>query len=99
MNSDFWIRLCLGALVIVGVHTLFLKEMLLEWLGELLARRLPYVLLKPLFECPPCMASIWGTMIWFGTGGQIDRFWPIYCLALCGLLKLISIEWLNRRNE
>lgn len=46
---------------------------------------------KPLYRCPYCMSSIWGTLTWLwwvqfsplpiGT-------WPIYCLVLCGAMYM-----------
>ena len=45
-------------------------------------------ILKPLFDCPPCMASVWGLLGWF-------YFMPSlaivpYILVLCGVNALIS---------
>lgn len=96
MTLDFWARLFIGALVIVGVWNAFDREMILGWLRNLLVKRVPAPVLKPIFDCPPCMASVWGTTIWFTTGGEVSVWWPIYVVALSGLCKLIVIEWLNR---
>lgn len=87
--NDFSLRLFIGALVILGIWTLFRKEMLLGWVAERLGERLHDEWLKPFYLCPPCMSSIWGTLIWFSLGGEFSIMWPIYLLALCGLLKLI----------
>jgi hypothetical protein len=43
---------------------------------------------KPLFDCPPCMASVWGLMGWFYFAPQLALV-P-YILALCGVNALIS---------
>ena len=44
---------------------------------------------KPLFVCPPCMASVWGTMVYVFTGWSI-LFLPVYILMLSGLVTLIN---------
>jgi hypothetical protein len=86
---DFWIRLPLAALIIIGIWTLYQPGMLLGECGNILEKNLPKFLTKPLFDCPPCMSSIWGTWIWVETGG--DWLWWIpFCLALCGILKIVA---------
>lgn len=87
MNADFWLRIALAVPLILGVWTLFGKGMLLERLGDRLERTEPAWLNKPLWICPPCMSSVWGTAIWFATGGDWI-WWPAFVLALCGVLKL-----------
>lgn len=91
----FWHTLFVAGLVITGIWTLFRKEMLLGNFGEWAYKRLPQMLYKPTIGCPPCMASVHGTWLWFTLGGNI-WMWPIFLLALCGLLKLVAIEFLSR---
>jgi hypothetical protein len=48
---------------------------------------------KPLFTCPPCMASVWGTAVyWIMTpiGVGAAAIWPLYVLMLSGLVALIN---------
>lgn len=92
---DFWHRLSIAALVIIGVWTLFRKEMLLGEIGEWCYKHLPQMLYKPFIGCPPCMASAHGTAIWFYLGGDW-AMWPVFLLALCGVMKLLVIEFLSR---
>ena len=57
----------------------------LKWLGQFLS--------KPLFTCPPCMASIWGTLVyWLATPMSLNSLavWPLYILMLSGLVALIN---------
>lgn len=95
MNADFWARMAIGILVITGIWNAFNRGMIFERLGDFLCSFLPKYALKPLFECPMCMASVHGTWIWFTTGGDL-WMWPIYVIALSGAMKLITIEFLNR---
>lgn len=48
-------------------------------------------ILKPLIDCPPCMASVWSIPFLIG---QSLYLWPVYMLSLCGfnyiIMKLIS---------
>lgn len=88
MNADFYLRLALAALVIVGIWNAFAPDMILGWVGNWLEKHAPN-LGKPLGLCPPCMASIHGSWVWFITGGE----WPgvfIFVLALSGLMKLTA---------
>ena len=87
---DFWLRMSVAVPLIIGVWTLFGKGMLLGWLGDIWDRRLPEVLQKPLYSCPPCMSSVWGSAVWFLLGGGFEVMWTVFCLALCGILKLIA---------
>lgn len=89
MTADLFIRLALAALVITGVWTTFGKGMIFGWLGDIFERRLPDAINKPIWQCPPCMSSVWGTTIWFWTGGDATWYVP-FVLALCGTMKLIS---------
>lgn len=90
MTADFWLRLALAALIIVGIWTAFGKGMILGWLGDIFERRLPEALCKPLFECPPCMASTYGSAVWLLTGGSVDLWWIAFVLALSGAMKLCA---------
>lgn len=81
--------------VVVGVWTLFGRGMLLGWLGDILDRWLPEFVAKPLYACLPCMASTWGTLIWFLMAGSVELAWPVFCLALCGILKILSVNLLR----
>lgn len=46
---------------------------------------------KPLFTCPPCMASVWGTLFFAFTGLEIIH-WPLYILMLSGLVTLVNYK-------
>lgn len=90
MTADFWLRIPLAALIILAIAFIFEKEELLGWLGDRLMKRIPVYYLKPFFLCVICMASVWGTAVWFATGGTLTLWWPAFCLALCGVMRLIS---------
>lgn len=93
MTPDFWLRMAVAIPVILGIKTLFDQGMLLGWLGDAWERRLPEMICKPLFSCAPCMASGYGTLIWFLTGGSVD-WWLPFVLALCGFLRIITAKLL-----
>ncbi len=59
------------------------------WFGDVLDDRIPEWLSKPLYDCPPCMASIHGTWVWLITGGELTGL-PIFIISLCGLNKLVA---------
>ena len=87
--TDFLLRLFIGCLIIVGIWNAFKPGMVMGWLGKIWDRRLPEGLNKPIWSCPPCMASVHGTWIWFLFGGDLT-FWPAFVLALSGLNRLVS---------
>ncbi len=88
--TDFWLRIAVAVPVIIGIFTLFLPGMLLGWLGDAWHKRLPKMIQKPLYDCPPCMSSVHGTWIWLAMGGSIEPMLIIFCLALCGILKILA---------
>jgi len=47
------------------------------------------MLKKPLFNCPPCMASIWGTagFIYIGIGWE---YWIVWVLSLAGFNYIVN---------
>lgn len=50
---------------------------------------------KPLFACPPCMASVHGTLAWFFWGGGSIQWWIPFIVCLCGAMKIITNLFLN----
>lgn len=75
-------------LVIYGVNTVTNVGMLLEWV-RIKADILPDKLLKPLFDCTPCMSSIYGTASFFCTSLHIV-YLPVWVLSLCGAITLLN---------
>jgi len=88
MNSLFYIRLLLAALVILAVWNAMGRGEILEAVGDWLEKHAPKWG-KPFGLCPPCMASVYGSAIWFITGGDL-LMWPLFVLALSGLMVIIS---------
>lgn len=87
-------KLVTACLICIGIWTLFNKGMLLGWLGDVYERRLPEWINKPLWSCPQCMASVHGTWIWFAWDGPVE-LWIPFCLALCGLNRIVSDTFLR----
>lgn len=94
-TPDFWLRLAFASLLIFGIWALFETGMILGWLGDALWKRWPEAFSKPIFACPPCMSSVWGTGVWFLTGGDVF-WWPYFCIALCGLNRILSSNLHNK---
>jgi hypothetical protein len=86
---EFWVRLPFACLVTVGIWTLFQPGMLLSPIADALHKKVPTWVAKPLYDCVICFASLYGTAIWFLTGGDLV-YWAPFCLALCGLNKLVA---------
>ena len=75
-------------LVIYGVNKVTDVGMLLEWV-RIKADVLPSKLLKPLFDCTPCMSSIYGTISFFYTSLHLV-YLPVWVLSLCGAITLLN---------
>jgi hypothetical protein len=97
----------IASLITWGIAALFDEGMLLGKLGDLLIndkhahyhkdwlRRHWH---KPVFSCPTCMASVWGTIFssyLFATGRftTIEE-WLVLCFAVCGL-NFIIVKFLS----
>lgn len=75
----------------VGIWTAFRPQMILGPIGDWLFMKAPAFIHKPLFSCPQCMSSVWGTAFFFAFGLN-DRLpsWAFipHVLALCGLTSI-----------
>ena len=94
----FLIQIVIGCLVITGAWTACGKDMILEPIADALEVVLPKWFCKPLFLCPACMSSVWGTTVYFYTGGN-GYHYPLYLFALCGAMHLISIHLLSNERQ
>lgn len=88
MNADFWLQLALAGLVILGIWNAMGKGDILSFVGDWLEKHAPHWG-KPIGLCPPCMSSVWGSAVWFLTGGGWWE-WPFFVLALSGAMVLVS---------
>src|SRR5688572_2383243 len=91
MFTDYLQALFINLLLVVGIWKLFQPDMLFGAQGKWLYDRLGAFWSKPVFDCPPCMASVWGT-VFFWTSRLYELLpwwtWPLHCLALCGLCTI-----------
>lgn len=71
--------------VIAGVQFVTGKGQLLQGLGDA-SEKLPEILHKPLTGCPECMASVWGTLVYWTLGPRKVILFPFYICGLCGLV-------------
>jgi hypothetical protein len=84
---SFW-HLILGVLWCQGVYKLFDDgfEKVASWIESKIGRKW----CKPLFDCPPCMASVHGTILSFVFFGFDIFSWILYCFCLCGLNYIVQ---------
>lgn len=93
------LHMILLALIITGIHVVFLEGNVLSFVRVWSANRLDrYIGLKwsryvqkPLWDCLPCMASVWGMLL----SWSVD---VLLLLAVCGLLAIID-KFLNYGQE
>ena len=92
--NDFLPRLLIASLVCFGIWNAFAPGMILGWLGDVFERRLPEALQKPLYSCPPCLASIYGSIMWFLLGGD-TTLWIPFVIALSGFNRILASNLLK----
>jgi len=80
--------LVLNSLACLGVHCLTREGMILEKVANYIRLYIGEFWCKPLFDCPPCMASVWGLLGWFYLTPSLAIV-P-YLLVLCGVNALTS---------
>jgi len=101
--TNILLLLIINALFIIGLYKVVDGGMLLDFVGDWIRGKTLYqqgkkwrkVISKPLIDCPPCMASVWGTVFYIASNG-FDLFWPVYLICLAGLVTLLmrAANWL-----
>jgi len=83
-----WIALVL-TFCTLSVYSLTREGQLLGWLRNgFLSIVSNKMIRKPFFECPPCMASVWGsTFYWWIFAGSIQEW--IVCVLISSILNKI----------
>lgn len=88
--------------VIVGAFFALKSDQVLGFFGDLI-RSGPEWFSKPTVMCPVCMASVWGTVIFwlFHSGSLIAKLllWPFFILGTAGLARLINLALQAIRKE
>lgn len=91
-----WIILTVA--FIWGFHALFEYPFILWKQGIWLDKKLPKFIKKPLYRCPVCMASFWGTYFFLYSDQTGVMNWILFVFAVCGINFLI-VEFLYPSNE
>jgi len=87
-----------GALCVLGLYAAMGEGMILEWLRGVFQFITDHKILRyirpALYECPICMASIWGTVVWLVLGNELGTPWVLYVFGVAGFnyvtMNLIS---------
>lgn len=95
----------LASLIIFGIHATTRVRMIFHPLRKKVSELFEFLLyrklgeyerttkvafiLKPLFDCPACMASVWGTVYYFTIGSSLPYL--VFIFALSGLNWLITM--------
>lgn len=95
---DLYGAIALNAFAIVAVHFVFGTGQLLGILGGTIRAKLGPYWSKPVTECRPCMASVWGTAFYWSIGFilmPVDlatraMIYPVYILALSGIMVILA---------
>jgi hypothetical protein len=78
----------IGSLCVLGLYAAMSEGMVLAPLRlffELITDNKILRYLRPaLYECPICMASIWGTAAWLIMGMSFTSLWVLYIFGVAG---------------
>jgi hypothetical protein len=89
----------IGSLCVMGLYAAMGEGMILEFLKKFFEYITNYSILRhirpALYECPICMASIWGTTVWLLLGNWFSVAWALYVFAVAGL-NYIIVNLVNR---
>lgn len=81
--------IAIGSLCVLGLYAAMGEGMILELLHNFFEKITNNKVLRhirpALYECPICMASIWGTVIWLLLGHWFSVSWILYVFAVAGL--------------
>ena len=84
-----------NALFIFGLSKLLSEKMIFGRIGAYVQSKIGETASKPLFACPPCMASVWGSA-WFAIFIGEWLILPLYLILLVGLVRFmmnLSPDW------
>ena len=82
------------SLFCLELRTITDKGKILYPLRQLAVKYLPNIIHKPLLTCAPCMASVWGTVIYFTFLYQTTADIPEYILCTIGACYTNFVGWL-----
>lgn len=97
--------IAIGSLCVLGLYSAMGEGMILGFLRNAFEKATDNKVLchiRPaLYECPICMASIWGTVVWViiclhhQDKQLFDASWGVYVFAVAGL-NYVLINMVNR---
>lgn len=88
IQMQLFLLLALNSLACLGIHCVTREGMIFGAVADYIRDCIGEYSSKPLFDCPPCMASVWGIAGWFYSHPEIHII-P-YLLILCGVNALVS---------
>jgi hypothetical protein len=80
--------LFINSFICFGIYKAFDHGMIFGKIGDWMNTR-HRTISKPLFTCPICMASVWGSAYFLLLADSWLWMWPVHVLALAGLNRLL----------
>jgi hypothetical protein len=82
-----------GALCVLGLYAAMGEGMILEKLRQafewITDNKVMKYIRPALYECPICMASIWGTAVWLVIGNPLGTYWVLYVFGVAGFNYIV----------
>lgn len=86
---DFLLWIVIGVCWILGFNLCFQEGEIFGKIGEKL-KPLPDWIKKPTFDCPYCMSSVHGTILFFLFIPYAWYYWILYCFCLTGFVVIVK---------
>lgn len=88
---ELFVFCLLVSLFCTGLHIIMnFDEMLLVPVANFLSTHLAEWICKPLFECLPCMASVWSVVLWLVWKGSLSFTVLFVMFVVCGMNGIVS---------
>lgn len=88
------VHIIILSLALYGTKVTWQEGMIFEkpklWLDKLFGEAM---IRKPLYACPACMPSIWGTLYFWLCTGFTWNMWPVFVLACCGTTWILMYQF------
>ncbi len=101
LSTSFLLHALVASLCIIGIHASTWNRMINEWVTRIHLSKnpcnpmfLPDWITYPLYDCPICMASMWG--LWFSFLFHIEVIQiPVFCLTIAGINTIfVVLKWI-----
>lgn len=90
LSDNFLLYAFVASFSIIGIHASTWEDMINHWVNKI---KVPYWVSFPLWDCPICMASVWGISFAFLFNISPIQM-PVFCLTIAGINTIFVVyKW------